>query len=480
MTEKNFDFDNEKEFDILIENSLDELPPDYVADDITPWRRATRRVIWGLALRLIVLEVLGLNYILPFAGTVLSILGFRALRRENKWFKACNVLNTIYAVSYFTSVVLDTTVFAYEELPLKIIIGVNITLSFSILVCLWQAFKAVRRKAGLPDGAKSAAALIIWYLILVPLGLINYQGIIIPILMIVLFILMIRSLLKLSRELDEAGYAVNAAPVRVSDKALTVGICSLIAVCMLCGYAFFNSYPMKWEEAQTAETAQIAQIKEDLLELGFPEDILSDISDEDILECEGALTVCADDNFHYSASINGLRIRGVAVRLPGDGDNWRIFHYFSWPERPKFYGTESIQIWLDTAEWRPDGEATGKIYYDEEGKTYTAPYYSLSNEYSDYMFSANVYAGFSMPDSGENHRGYISYGIVNSTTDSWTVMTRLAYTHPTSMAAFVRYPAMTALDNSKANSGNTNGGFEAVNDWFQFFIDPDTGEIHVL
>lgn len=481
MAEKSFDFENEKEFDELIESSLGELPPDYLTNEVTPWRKATSRVIWGLALRMMVLEVLGLNYILPFVGTVLTLLGFRTLRRENKWFKACNILNIIYAVSYFSFLILNTTVFDYGELASKIVIAFNITVSLLLLICLWLAFRAVRRKADLPEGARSAAALIVWYAILVPLGLLNYQGLIIPILMIVLFILMIRSLLKLSKELDEAGYAVNAAPVKVSDKALTVTICSVIAVGIICGYAFFNSYPMKWEPVETAQTAQITEIKENLLELGFPEDILKDISDEDILECEGAMhVICSEDHYYYLSAANELRIRGVAVRLPGDGDNWKIFHHFIWLDSPEFYGTEGIQIWIDTQEWEPNSEASGRIFYDEDGKTYTAPYYTLNSENPDYTLDARVYAGFSMPSIGENHRGYISYRLTNSTTASWLVMTRLAYTHPTDLTALMRYPLMTALDNSKASSGNTNWSFEAVNEWFQFDIDPDTGEVYVF
>ena len=481
MSEKNFNIENDKEFDALIESSLGELPPDYLTDEVTPWRRATSRVIWGLALKMMVLEVLGLNYILPFIGTVMSLLGFRALRRENKWFKACNILNIIYSVSYFISVVLDTTVFDYGELASKIIIAVDITVFLLLLICLWQAFKAVRRKVGLPNGAKSAAALIIWYAILVCLGLINYQGVIIPILMIILFILMIRSLLKLSKELGEAGYAINAAPVRVSDRAFAITVCSIIVVCIVCGYVFFSSYPMKWEETPKTETAQITEIKENLLELGFPEDILNDISDEDVLECEGALlVVCSEDYYHYLSEANELRIRGVAVRLPGDGDNWKIFHHFIWLDGPKFYGTEGIQIWISTQEWEPNGEASGRILYDEEGKTYSTSYYSLSIENTGYTLEANVYAGFSMPDGGESHRGYVSYSLINSTPDSWFIDTRIAYTHPSDLSALLRYPLMTALDQNKASGGNTDGSFDAVNEWFQLFIDPDTGEVDVI
>lgn len=478
MSDKKHALENEREFDALIESSFSEHPPIDMTDEITPWRKATNRVIWGLALKMVTLQFLWLDQILPFIGTFMLLLGFRALRRENKWFRACHLISIVYAVNYFSSVVLDATVFEYGELLSKIMIAFSITVTLLLLICLWSAFRAVRKKAGIPSSAGSVVVLIVWYVVLVALALINYEGILIPILMIVSYAFIIRSLLRLSKELDEAGYAISAAPIKVSDRAFVAVIGSLIAVGIICGYAFFNSYPMKWAPLETADTAQITEIKEKLLELGFPENVLNDISNEDILACDGAeQVVCSYEYYSNLSNGNEIRFRSVAVRVPEDDDNWKMFHHFIWLDSPKFYGTEGIQIWLSTQEWQPNVEASGRVYYDEEGKTNFAPYYTLSTENSDYRLDAQFYAGFSMPSGGENYRGYISYGIVNSTPDSWDVFTRISYMHQNGPAG---YPVMTALDKSKSSGGNSNGMFEAANDWFQFYIDPDSGEITVF
>ena len=45
------------------------------------------RILFGMALCAITLNFLCLNYILPAVGTVLLLLGFRTLRRENRWLR---------------------------------------------------------------------------------------------------------------------------------------------------------------------------------------------------------------------------------------------------------------------------------------------------------------------------------------------------------------------------------------------------------
>lgn len=488
MTEKNFEFENEKAFDALIESSLGELPPEYVTDEVTPWKKAISRVLWGLALCGVTVNLFALDYILPVVGTILSLLGFRALRTENNNFKACYVLSVMHSAAFFVSVVLNATVYRstqFGEILTTAITVFNVIISLILLVCLKYAFISVKEKAGLEGGVGGATALIVWNVIALALGLINYQGIIIPIITLIAYICIIKSLFTLSKELDEAGYAINAAPVKVSDKALTVAICSLLAVCIVCGYVFFNAYPMKWAETQTAETAQITEIKENLLELGFPEDILNDISDEDILECAGATHVYFSEEYYfigkdfygYENRDNNLRITGIGVKLPGEEESWKIFHHFRWIEKTWFYGTESIQIWPTygyKGDWFPTSDITGRVLYDNGETTYSAEYYFLgSKTYTSNSLlwgestSSEDFALFSLPRNGENQRGYISYSIEQTNDDPY-VLTWMNYTHQWLPR---KYPVMTATEYRMYGDDYYNFAFETVQDAFGFYPD---------
>ena len=86
---------NERDFETMLEKSVLDFPPDDVVEDVTPWRKAMSRVLIGMALCAITLNFWCLNYILPAVGMVLSLLGFRSLWRENKWFRNCFIITVI-------------------------------------------------------------------------------------------------------------------------------------------------------------------------------------------------------------------------------------------------------------------------------------------------------------------------------------------------------------------------------------------------
>ena len=490
MTEKNFDFENEKEFNELIESSFGELPPDYLTDEVTPWKKATQRIIWGLALCSVTIQLLGLQYILPAAGMIMVLLGFRSLRSENNSFKAGYVISVMRTAVYMLSIVFDATIYRsteWGETVNTVLTAFNVITQLILLICLKHAFIGVKKKVGLDDGVGGATALIVWYFIVAILALVHYEGIIIPIVILIAYICIIRSLFTLSKALNEAGYSVNISIFKMSDRALTVTICSVLAVGILCGYLFFNAYPMKWAPVEIAESAKITEIKENLLELGFPEDILNDISDEDILECEGAVNVVflkedfssdleSYNNIQYTGK---LRFTSVGVKLPDDGEKWRIFHHFEWVEKPWFCGTDGIQLWptyRELGDWYPYGELRGRVLYDKNGITYTAPYQFLGNEtyVGDTVFwgereSTDVFASFSMPNEGENQRGYVSYGIVPRKTELQFVNSWVNYTHQITL---FQYPVRSANEYRMYGNDYYNLTFETVQ--HQFMYIPET------
>ena len=97
-------------FEALLAQSVDELPPEEIVADVTPWRRAMERVLFGLALCMVTLNFWCLNYLLPAIGTVLLLLGFRALRRENPWLRGCFVCAVLRTACVFPSLIANTTI----------------------------------------------------------------------------------------------------------------------------------------------------------------------------------------------------------------------------------------------------------------------------------------------------------------------------------------------------------------------------------
>ena len=79
---------DDRRLDSLLDEAVADAPPEDVADRVNPWRRSFAFIIWGLVLSTLSFNFYGLDYILPYAGAALLLLGFRPLRRDNGFFRA--------------------------------------------------------------------------------------------------------------------------------------------------------------------------------------------------------------------------------------------------------------------------------------------------------------------------------------------------------------------------------------------------------
>lgn len=471
------------EFDAMLQKSLPEVPPDEIVREVTPWRRAVKRILVGLALTTLTLNFLCLNYILPAIGMVLMVLGFRSLRRENGWFRACYVLTAVRCAYFCANLILNATLLqaAAGQPPVSYILtSFTGALCLAVYFCLWRGIKAVLRKAELPDRARSAGALVIWYLFVMVLALLPFDPVILIIAMIVAYIFILRLLFKLSHQLDEAGYDILTAPVRAPDRVLSSIIAAVLAIGIACGYLFCHSYTMAWQEKTASGDPAVESVRAQLLELGFPADVLADLTDADVLACTGAQEVYAQsedlafnsgrtvtthsgNTFHSTTvyDVHEMRATCVAVLLPRDGAHWKLFHHFRWAVDPGSYGTENIRIQAayQRPEFRPEGEPTGILLCDRDGVPYWSPYRTLesgtmSTRVEQFLGGGStdsIVASFSLPGDGENKRGYISYGIYAEDV-SMIITSIMDYTHQRN---FLQYPVLTATDYIK--SGGWNG-----------------------
>lgn len=185
-------------------------------------------------------------------------------------------------------------------------------------------------------------------------------------------------------------------------------IAAVLGIGCTLGYLFGGSYRMDWQPVDASTQAQTETIRQQLLGLGFPEEVLNDLTPEDIAACDGALRIVteAEDypvndgrnvlweaynekNERYYVQdtvydVKELRLTGVAVQLPGERETWMVFHHFLWTTDPDFYGTEVLQIWPADQNisdgWRFAGDVTGRVLHDRDGQTFTAPYHALGRQ----------------------------------------------------------------------------------------------------
>lgn len=429
----------DRDFDLLLQESISELPPsDDLVEDITPWRKATNRILWGMGLVTVTLNFLNLDTILPAIGMILMVLGYRALRNENGWFRLGYYLAILRTLWLLVHIFFDATIYSGDFAASNLSVTgqyAMVPIGFLHLLCLRGGIRAVQKKAGMdPHGGN---AILMFYTIIALLAFVNFQGFTVWILLIA-YIFILRGLFKLSKELDDAGYAITAAPPRISDLVLTVIYTAVIALLLGVGYLCFSQYPMEWTVREES-AADAAEVRQELLNLGFPEYVLNDLTEEDILTCQGAVKVVVDardytleggssvqvtDDGSYPYSTvtfsADLRITGVGVQLPDEAGSLMIFHHFLWLNDSAYRGTEALQFWptYRLEGWSKSTDFAGRVLCDLDGTSFVSPYYSLGESTYSYnsvfwgnTTSTDVFAIFSMPRKAQNCRGYVRYGV---------------------------------------------------------------------
>lgn len=456
MSNQKQDSTENQYLDKLLEGVLTELPLENdVVREITPCRKAMNCVIIGLALSTFTLNFLGLNYILPAIGIVPMLLGFRSLRWENHGFKACWIISIIRSVYIFLWLIMNASVWQktiLESHIFKTFNYIQIGILLLLIICLRAGFSSVQKKAGIKQNTVSITVLILWFILLYGFREYLGSGWDSVVVFLILYALLIPGLYSLSSELDDAGYVIVAAPVRISDKAVMLGISIVLALGLATAYIFFSKYPMQWTPVSAASKDEAQAVKSHLMTLGAPATVVEDLTEEDLLDCTDAVRVIVQENDHLMDR-HDLRIINIAVELPGSHEARKIINHFQWNVEVPFCGTEAIQFgpeYRDYREWRMEGIPSGRVLYDD-GKTYTAPFYSIGRytHVSDTLFwGKSVYnfpfavAEFSFPNGKENYRGYVSYKVVDNNDgqddDSW-----INYVHQKS---WLQYPVQTAMD----------------------------------
>lgn len=498
MTDKEISKLNEQEFDLLLEDIIDRPPPADLTNDFKPWRKAMNRVLWGTGLTTLTLNFWNLDVIIPSIGLILLILGYRALRNENKWFKTAYVISWIRIIWWLIAFAINVTVYSEEsDVSTFLAVGTYVLLvpGFLMLVALRNGIRSVQKNAGLPPHGGNG--MLVWYLIIIILGIMTFNGIAVWGL-IIAYIFILRNLCKLSKELDEAGYTISPTPVKISDNAVKGIYVAAILVAMVLGYGIFNKYPMDWQPVQENADAMVDQVRQELIELGFPEYVLNDMTNEEILSCQGATFVLVryrDYDMDQGRGIgtqeeidDGLvalitedkaerqmRTTYIGVKLGGERERWQIIHHFEWLVDRNFCGTEAIQMWpYNQKGWNVSSDFTGRLLYDFDGTTYTSDYHSLGKVSYDttdlaaqmlgQTSSTDVFATFSMPNKGSGHRGYVMYEL-SKMMDGYIISSWFNYIHQHNRFQF---PFQTAMEFEMTSFTNNGWAFRTIQTALQF------------
>ena len=445
-------------FDRLLQEEANALAP--AADEVNPWRESMVLVLWGIGLTSITLNFLYLDVILPALGAVLMVLGFRTLRGENRALRWCWRLSM--AVAAVRSIAAVAAALPQDTGSAAGYAVMGLTLA--LYICLWRGMVGVSRAAGAEKAAAPAAgALAVFYVVLFVLAHIGLEGWLAVLPLLIVYVMILRSLVRLSRSLADMGYVIHAAPVRLPAAAVLWGYLGMTLAAVVLAMLLGQRYPMNWQVR--ADAPQDAAIRAELLELGFPEEVLNDLTAEETAKMSGATEIRTQTDMEYDKT----RYRELNTDIWYDTampDNWQydhaekqqdgsyryvyriydvrtcvmthvavlleeeciILHHAAIVKPPKESYTEAMELWPvwygDPDEWSRGGWYQGRVLCDKDGRPYAAGFSALtegSYESTGFFGSSRrsaITAEWSRLHGSENIRAYILYD-ARSLTPKW-------------------------------------------------------------
>ena len=427
------------------------LPP---PEKINPWQMAMTQVLWGFGLSTITLDLLYLDYILPALGAVLLVLGFRTLRRENRPLRWCYILSIAKLLVCAAGDVL-------AALPVKVelpVAYISTAVTLVLYICLWRGMVEVSRAAGAEKPAAPAAgAMALFYALLLPLALIGLQGWLLVLPILIVYAAILRNMWKLTRSLEDMGYAITAAPVRLPGWAVLWGSLALMLAAVLLAAFLGQRYPMDWQPRDDAP--QSAAIRQELLEKGFPERVLNDLTADEVAQLAGAAEVYVQEdtkwgrnsyrelttdkwyddalpsNWRYDSArkqedgsylytyrvydVPMCTVTYVTVMLPGAPQRCMFIQYIDVGGDYMSGFTHSVEAWpawySQSDQWSRGDYCGGRVLCDRGGQPMASDFYRLENTSVTYdsLFGTStndsIIANWSWPRGGGNGRAYLMY-----------------------------------------------------------------------
>ena len=390
------------------------------------WRIPFLKIMWSFLLTTITINFYSLQYILPVIGIALLLTGIHSLKEINESFHALWYLAIVRAVLFVVNLFVLST-------PLSLYQTVNESLGFLSLIPQIAIYLVLRRSIRIVyqnhESQVKRDPLLWASILMVVIGITVWMpqdlGILIALIFFVSFLVTMRSFYKVSDEL----YAIAPDVLVKYSKPFDwkIHMMFILICCSVVGLACTVSNHTVTSYVDQAESNELV-IREELVQLGFPKEILDDMSDSNVKMLTGAIHVEVHEevlSFHKKASLNAYT---VSTEL---SDNLLyVVIYFQW--------NQNKAIWNDGFSiWGEDGFELidGNLLCVRNGKDVISPINRFS---CDIVTSNSIFFGeqqsrqitgmVCFPFNSKDQRGYVLYR-VQLPEDQWLGCNGMEYAH---------------------------------------------------
>lgn len=327
------------EFDCALVGDLTELPPPpEELSSITPWKEAMERIVTGLCLTCFTLNFAWLQYILPAIGTMQLYLGFRALRQSNRWFRYAWIISGCKGIFLYIHLLLLAT--PTPALPTAVLPLFGTLPTLLLLICFRQGLRQITRETSAGNSADPALWAILWHMGLIALAVFFPQpGWPVFLLLIFLFVRIIKALLAAAAELETAGYALRAAPVRISTGRLRLAVFgSLLALLLV--LTVLSHYAPLSGSAIPADTPETETLRSEITALGLPEELAAQLLPEDLARLSGVMD-CESEGYQNYGTERDNPLRNRIYFFPMESGDVQVLHFFGFADSDGYWENRS-------------------------------------------------------------------------------------------------------------------------------------------
>lgn len=506
------------EFDRSLMEDLSQLPPaPGEVESYTPWRAAMTKILWGMGLTTFRFEFFYLQYLLPLLGSALLYLGYRSLRRENRWFRLCWVLSGILlAVHMATDILTATPVMGWITQNPALNWGLTwplVGMQLLLLFALWRGTRAAFASVGEAEPGDWLKRGLVCYLLslaialwseLVPLTqddgffgpsiLEQYEWLYYgrSIAFIALQIYLLVCIARQSGALADRGYAITPVPVRFTPTVFLAGVFAVVLLSSIAALWLSSRAPaLEAQPLSAVHVEEYSSVRAHLVDLGMDADLANSLDKTELERCRDALAVYdlplthayGENTYNREdetgrADVEYVTLRSWAVQLPDD--QVRYYLTFRWLQNPEYNIRDGLTG--DPSSYDPSYDFSARILWDQDGQTWSAaptvhlgggetpeelPDWAL--EWYDYELEALGHLAyipwcqFSFPADSENRWGWMAWSQDRSD-DAGTLyyLSLLFYRHQVSWLHYPYYSFPQLLTSSSISRDGVTQTFGGV------------------
>ncbi len=403
---------NEKQLEQMLCEHLPETALAGALTDINPFREAVSKVIAGLVMTTFTLQFLYLNYILPTIGVMLIYLGMRILRSGNEYFRTGWLLSLLRVILVSFQMLVIVTPYSAILGDWALWLGQGIHLGF--LFCLGMGIRKAGLQAGLEHPKMATWPVMLWQILFLGIAMVGSSSWTVLILLAISWVNLVRRICRCADDLETVGYGVPASPVWFSAKPMLLTYLLLLVIAMTGLSLMANYTPVDAEtvdvSAFTGATESASSVRRELIEKGFPEEMLSQILDEDLEDLGKVKAVRTGDIQESQYSENRMTGNAAAVQTADGRIRWFVAYGYKDGKHPGI--VEGVKIQNDSEQkW---DVVVGRIFWEKKEQLYMAEL-DMDLDTSTHLWFGDISKSnycsslYSFPPLCDGARGYFTY-----------------------------------------------------------------------